>query len=353
MDSLRVIEDLACAFGPPGFEEDVIAAAQRHIPPGYQASRDNLLNFYIQKPRQDTGERKPTVLIDAHSDEIGLMVQAVKKNGTLAFVPLGGWVPATLSAQRMRIRNRDGQLITGVIVAKMPHFGGIEEPAPTLASMVLDIGATSKEEVIEQYKISPGCPVVPHSEFERRGDILIAKAFDDRLGCAAVLEVLDTLKDAELPVNIVGTLSSQEEMGIRGAKTIAARVKPDLAICFEGAPADDTLVEPQLIQTVMGKGPMLRHIDGGMITNPRLMRFALEAAAKAGIPVQEAIRTRGSTNGSWFHVANLGIPTLVISCPVRYAHSPHSMASLTDYKQCVALAAEVVRALDSEVIKAL
>jgi putative aminopeptidase FrvX len=359
MDSLQLIKDLTDAFGPPGFEGDVIVAAERYVPAGYETFRDNMLNFYMQKPRQagdsrlDAGHKRPVVLLDAHSDEIGLMVQAVKPNGTITFLPLGGWIPATLSGQRMVIRNRDGQYITGVIAAKMHHFGAGEEPPPSLAAMVIDIGASSKEEAVEKYKITPGCPVVPHSVFERRGDMLIAKAFDDRLGCAAVLEALDALKDADLPVDLVGALSSQEEMGIRGAKTVANRVRPDLAICFEGAPADDTLVEPGLVQTAMGKGPMLRHIDGGMITNPRLMRFVLDLAAKTGIAVQEAVRSRGSTNGSWFHVAGLGIPTLVISCPVRYAHSPHSMASLADYKQCVALAVAVVRELNEDIVGGL
>jgi putative aminopeptidase FrvX len=351
MDSLKLIKDLSQAFGPSGFEDDVIVAAKKYVPKGYKTQRDTMLNFYMQKPGHD--ENKPTVLVEAHSDEIGLIVQAVKENGTITFLPLGGWVPATLSAQRVRIRNREGQLITGVIAAKMHHFGGGEEPPPTLASMVIDIGASSKNEVINDYKINTGCPVIPHSEFERQGDILIAKAFDDRLGCAAVLELLDTFKGTDLPVNLTGVLSSQEEVGIRGAKSVANRVKPDLAICFEGAPADDTLVEKQLSQTAMGKGPMLRHIDSGMITNPRLLRFVLTTAETAGIPVQQAVRSRGSTNGSWYHTAGLGIPTLVISCPVRYAHSHHSMASLNDYKQCVKLATEVVKALNADVIKTL
>ncbi|MCL2498808.1 MAG: M20/M25/M40 family metallo-hydrolase [Defluviitaleaceae bacterium] len=351
MDSLQLIKDLSCAFGPSGFEEDVHAAAQKYIPPGYETSRDHLLNLYIQKPIHD--ESKPTVLIEAHSDEIGLIVQAVKSNGTMSFLPLGGWIPATLSAQRVCVRNCDGQLISGVIAAKMHHFGGAEEPPLKLDGMVIDIGAKSKEEVVEKYKITPGCPVVPHSVFEQQGDTLIAKAFDDRLGCAAVLEVLDALKASDLSVNLVGAFSSQEEVGIRGAKTVANRVKPDLAICFEGAPADDTLVDGQLVQTAMGKGPMLRHIDGGMITNPRLLRFALDIAARENIPVQEAVRSRGSTNGSWYHVAGLGIPTLVISVPVRYAHSPHSMTAAADYKQCVKLAEAVVKALDNNVIRSL
>jgi putative aminopeptidase FrvX len=342
MNSVQLLRDLTEAFGPSGFEEDVNTTAKKYVTAGYETAQDNMLNFYMQKPKRDN---LPTVLIEAHSDEIGLMVQAVKENGTMSFLPLGGWVPATLSGQRMRIRNRDGQLITGVIATKMHHFGGGEEPPPSFANMALDIGAHSKKEVIEKYKITPGCPVVPHSEFEQRGDILIAKAFDDRLGCAAVLEILHELKDTDLPVNLVGAFSSQEEVGIRGAKTLANHVKPDLAICFEGAPADDTLVEPSLVQTALGKGPMLRHIDGGMITNPRLMRFALEVAANEKIPVQEAVRARGSTNGSWYHISNLGVPTLVIACPVRYAHSHHSMVSLADYKQCIMLAVAVIKAL--------
>jgi len=347
MDSVQLLKVLTDAFGPSGFEEDVNAAALPFVPKGYETSRDSMMNFYLQKKPE---KGLPTVLIEGHSDEIGLMVQAVKPNGTMSFLPLGGWVPATLSGQRMRIRNRDGAYITAVIGAKMHHFGGGDEGPPKLENMMLDIGATSKEEVEKVYKIFPGCPVVPHAEFEQQHDRLIAKAFDDRLGCAAVLEVLDAFKKKKLPYNLVGAFSSQEEVGIRGAKTVANRIKPDLVICFEGAPADDTLVEPGLIQTRLGGGPMLRHIDGGMITNPRLLAFARAQAAKENITIQEAVRARGSTNGSWYHHANNGTPTLVISCPTRYAHSHHSMISLNDYKQCVLLATAVLGALTTEVM---
>ncbi|MCL2189493.1 MAG: M20/M25/M40 family metallo-hydrolase [Defluviitaleaceae bacterium] len=346
MNSIQLLKDLTNAFGPSGFEEDVNATALKYVPKGYETDRDNMLNFYMQKTSQ---KGKPTVLVEAHSDEIGLIVQAVKGNGTITFLPLGGWVPATLSGQRMVIRNSEGKLITGVIATAPTHFGGADAPAPKLEGMVIDIGAVSRAEVVDTYKISPGDPVVPHSVFEQQGDTLIAKAFDDRVGCAAVLEVLDTFKSKKLPLNLVGAFSSQEEVGIRGAKTMAARVKPDFAICFEGAPADDTLTD--LAQTSLGKGPMLRHIDGGMITNPRLMAYTLAAAQKAKIPVQQAVRKAGSTNGSYFHIAGTGIPTLVISCPTRYAHSPHSMISLNDYKQCVKLAVAVINGLDAKVLE--
>jgi len=346
MDSLQLLQELTAAFGPSGFEEEVNETAQKHIPAIYETSRDNMMNFYIQRP----GSKGPTVLVEAHSDEIGLIVQAVRGNGTISFLPLGGWVPATLSGQRMVIRNREGKYISGVMAARMTHFGGDQEPPPKLDAMSIDIGAVSKEEAIEKYKIFPGCPIVPHSTFEQQGDVLIAKAFDDRLGCAAVLEIMDTFKKKKLPINLVGAFSSQEEVGIRGAKTLANRVKPDFAICFEGAPADDTLVEANLVQTAMGKGPMLRLIDGGMISNPRVIQFARGVAEKAKIPVQEAVRARGSTNGSFFHISHLGVPTLVISCPVRYAHSHHSMISFSDYKQCVKLGKAVVEALNEKII---
>ena len=346
MDSIKMIKDLTNAFGPPGFEEDVVAAAQDYIPAGYTGERDSLMNFFMYKDTYK--ESSPTILIDAHSDEIGLMVQAIRPNGTIVIHNLGGWVPMALIAQKVQIKNLAGELITGVIAARAPHFGGMEE-APSLGSLILDVGASSKEEVENDFKIAPGCPIVPKAEFEMRGDTMIAKAFDDRIGCAVVLGALDALKETDLCV--VGALSSQEEVGLRGARVVANRVKPDFAICIEGAPADDTFAEGHMIQTRMGKGPMLRHIDGGMITNPRCVRFAREVAAKEGIVIQEAVRTLGGTNGGAIHMSGLGVPTLVVSCPVRYAHSHHSIASFSDYEACVKLTAALVRAASAEVVK--
>jgi len=348
MDSILMLKELTGAFGAPGFEEDVIEVAKKYIKPCYNTSRDSLLNFYIEKEKKDN---QPVVLLDAHSDEIGLMVQAVKSDGTLVFIPLGAWVPAALYAHKVLIRNQDGDFITGVIASNMAHFGGDKEPSKGIEQMTIDVGAASKEEVIEKYKIVPGCPIVPKSEFEQIGSKMIAKAFDDRIGCAVVLETLDKVSDTNLNVNIVGALTSQEEIGIRGAKVAANRVQPDVAICFEGAPADDTLVAPHLIQTALGKGPMLRIIDQSMVVNPRFHKFVVELAKKFDIPLQQAVRTRGGTNGGAYHLSQLGVPTIVIACPVRYAHSHNSITSVKDYENTVALTVEVVKALNEEIIK--
>jgi len=347
MDSLKMIRELSLAFGAPGFEDDVLDVAKKYVPAGYSSRRDSVLNFYMEKERNPA---LPTIMLDAHSDEIGLMVHAIKPDGTLVFTNLGGWVPAALYAQKMIIKTLDGKFISGVIVAMMHHFGGGADTNPSIETMSIDIGASSKQEVIEKYKIKPGCPIVPASDFEQRGDIMISKAFDCRIGCAAVLEVLDKVKDRQLGVNVTGVLTSQEEVGIRGAKVAANQIKPDIAICFEGAPADDTLAAPHMIQTRLGQGPMLRHIDRSMIANPRFLRFALDLAKEKNIPVQESVRTGGGTNASAISLSDNGVPTIVVSCPVRYAHSHNSITSISDYQNAVSLVVEIIAALNSEIV---
>jgi putative aminopeptidase FrvX len=345
--SVELISELTCAFGPSGFEDEVLEIAQKHIPKGFASSRDSMLNLYIERPRSG----KPLVIFDAHSDEVGLIVQAVRDDGCIAFTTLGGWVPSALYAQRMVIKNRDGKLVTGVIAAASPHLGG--EESPKIEKMLLDIGARSKAEVENDFKIGTGCPVAPAPFFELQNDTMFAKAFDCRIGCAAVLETMDALAAENLQVDIAGAISSQEEVGLRGAKVAANRTTPDLVICFEGAPADDTMVAPFMIQTALGRGPMIRHYDSAMVANPRLVRYALDIAAKHDIPVQQAVRTRGGTNGGAYQLSNLGVPALVISLPVRYIHSHNCLASLEDYTNAIKLATAITKELTPEIIKGL
>lgn len=350
MESIKLIKNLATAFGPPGFEDDVVKLARLFAPAESKIVEDSLRNLYIC-PKGIERPDLPTVLIDAHSDELGLMVQAIKPNGTITFTTLGDWVAHSLPSQKVSIKNLDGEFITGVVATRPPHFGQDSEPL-SIPQMVIDIGANCGEEVTEVYKIAPACPIVPYTDFTHDviHDVMTSKAFDCRLGCAAVLEVLHEVGDLDLGVNVVGALSSQEEIGMRGAVVVANRVKPDVAICFEGSPADDTFAEPHMIQTRLKHGPMLRHIDEGMITHPRFIRFALNLAKELHIPVQEAVRTGGKTNGMSIHLSNLGVPTIVVGLPVRYIHSHNSIASFADYKRGVQLVTEIVKSLNSEVI---
>jgi putative aminopeptidase FrvX len=161
---------------------------------------------------------------------------------------------------------------------------------------------------------------------------------------------MQELAGAELNVELVGAFASQEETGLRGATVTAQRVKPDIAICFEGCPADDTVVESYAVQTAIKKGPMLRHIDTRMITNPRFQRFALDMAAKKDIPVQEGVRTGGSTNGGVIHLSGKAVPVIVIGIPCRYIHTHYGIASYGDFEKAVTLACELIRTLIASII---
>ncbi len=219
--------------------------------------------------------------------------------------------------------------------------------------MSIDIGAASLKEARDVFGIRPGAPVVPDVAFEydEQHDLMFGKAFDNRLGCAAILATMAELEGEELKVNVVGAMASQEEVGARGAVVTARTVKPDIAIVFEGCPADDTVVPEAEIQTAIHRGPMLRHIDARMITNPRYQRFALDLADALGIPVQEGVRAGGSTNGASIHLSNQGVPTIVIGLPVRYIHSHYGIASHGDFRNAVRLACGIIRRLDAETIR--
>ena len=351
MSELELIAALSDAFGPSGFEDEVLSVLRACAPEGYSVTEDSLRNLYLRRQEQET---KPVVMLDAHSDEIGFMVQAIRPDGTLKFLPLGGWTSSNIPAHPVRVRSRDGRLIPGITGSKPPHFltDAEKNGMPDIGSMWIDIGASDIPEARDRFGIRPGAPVAPDVTFsyDDEHDLMVGKAFDNRLGCAAVLSVLQTIGNEVLNVDVVGAIAAQEEVGTRGASVTARRVKPQIAIVFEGAPADDRGTESWMIQTAVHKGPMLRHLDTRMITNPRFQRFALDLAEEFGIPVQEAVRSGGSTDGAPIHLSEAGIPCIVIGFPVRYAHTHYGIASLEDFRNGVRLAVEIIRKLNEETI---
>jgi putative aminopeptidase FrvX len=355
MNSLKLIEALSNAYGACGFEDQVVEIAEKFAQDEKLGSvrHDCNLNVYINSDK-NTGT-KPVVMLDAHSDEVSFVVQAIKPNGTLRFLPLGGWSDYTVPAHKVKVQTYDGRWVSGIVASTPVHFlgAGQKNACPTIPDMVIDVGATSKEEVEKIFNIHIGAPVVPDVTFEynEETDVMLGKAFDNRLGCAAVLETMKELKDLELDVDTVGVLSCQEEIGERGAFVTRDVVKPNIAICFEGCPADDTFTPDYFIQTAMKKGPMLRHFDRCMVTNPRFQRFSLELGRELGIPVQESVRSGGGTNGGPIHTSNGGVPVIVIGVPVRYIHSHHGFACVADYKNSVKLAVEIVKRLNEEQIQ--
>ncbi len=353
MEPITMIQELSNAFGVSGFEDEVLEVARRYAK-AYTShmEEDSMRNLYLHYAGNQP--QRPVLMLDAHSDETGFMIKAVRPNGTLEFLPLGGWVASTVPAHKVKIKNRDGELISGVVASKPPHYMSAAEQAQSLTmdQMVIDVGACSAEEV-KAMGIGVGAPVVPDVQMEycEQNGVLLGKAFDCRIGCAVLLEVLHRLNRSSLAVNVVGTLSSQEEIGERGVKTAVERVQPDIAIVLEGAPADDTFEPGYRVQTALHQGPMVRHMDRSMITNPRFIRFVLDEAEKLQIPVQEAVRSGGGTNGAMIHVAAGGVPTVVISVPVRYTHSHHCFTALDDFERTVQLVTHIIEALTPEQIR--
>jgi len=351
---IKMVEDFTNAFGAPGFEDDVLEEIKKHIS-DMKWERDSINNLFIYFGEKEEG--KPTVLLDCHSDEVGFMVEHINDNGSLRFLPLGGWHVGNIPAMSVVIKNSKEEYIRGVVASKPPHFMTEEEKSrlPKLSELSIDIGTNSYEETVNLYGIEVGNPAVPEVTFtyDEKIGIMRAKAFDNRLGTVAAIEVLKQFQEmkANLDVNLVVSVSAQEEVGLRGAQVAAQRIQPDFVIVFEGSPADDSF---QLGREAKGKlrgGVQLRALDAAMVSNPRVLEFAKKIAREKEIPFQMIVREKGSTNGGKYHITGKGIPTLVLGIPTRYAHTSYCYASLADTKAAVDLAREVVQSLNRNKIE--
>jgi len=353
IDTVKLIEKLSNANGVSGFEDEVTGIVRDSVKGVAEVTEDSLRNLYLHM-KSNADQDNPLVMIDGHSDEVGFMVQSITEKGMLKFIAIGGWSAQTVPAHRVRVRNSEGHYLTGVIASKPVHFMTDEEKNKpvTLSNMIIDMGAVSRDEVIHEMKIEPGAPVVPHAIFEysENTDIMLGKAFDNRLGCAAVVETLQSLTTNNLNVGVVGTISSQEEVGLRGARVSAETVRPDVAIVFEGTPADDTHADKYSSQSALKKGPQIRHRDSSMITNPRFVAFARKVAGENNIPFQDAVRQAGGTDGGSIHLTKHGIPTIVIGIPVRYIHTHYGLTALPDFKHAVEWCVKIVEKLNKEII---
>ena len=323
--TLEMIAAISNANGTSGFEDEVVAAIRPYAEGLGEITEDHMRNLYIR--RKENNGKRPVVQLDAHSDEVGFMVQAICPNGTLRIIQIGGWVNHNIPAHKVWVRNRFGEYIPGITASKPPHFMTEQErKAPLdMKDITVDVGAVSKEEAIERFGIRIGEPVVPDVTFTYS-------------------------ETTDLMVDIVGACAAQEEVGVRGATVTAQVIKPDIAIVFEGCPADDTCVEEYMVQTAIKRGPMLRHMDARMITNPHYQRYALDLAEKLGIPVQAAVRSAGSTNGAAIHLTEKAVPVIVIGVPVRYAHTHYGISAYADFDNAVKLACEILKRLDEELI---
>lgn len=353
--AVELLRELTEAHGAPGFEDEVRAIFVDELEGMGEISTDGNGSVFCENAESAGG---PRVLLTGHMDEVAFRVQNITHDGFLKFVPLGGWWPHVLLAQRVMVRTWDGKKVLGVVSSKPPHFLPESQRSKVMSidQMFIDVGAKGRSDVEANFGIRVGDPIVPQTSFTpmHHPDLFMAKAFDNRVGMACAIQATQELALIGHPNTLIACGTVQEEVGVRGATTAANQAKPDVAIVLEGAPADDTpgfnILESQ---GVMGRGVQIRLQDPTAIMNPALVDLVVRVAEENAIPYQLTVRSSGGTDARAFHLSGTGIPSIVLAAPSRYIHSHNSMVNVSDYLSMVELSIALVQKLDQNEVDAL
>jgi len=336
-----VLEKLSNACGVAGREEEVRVLMKKLLKPNVdEIKEDKLGNIIgIRKGKKNA----PTVMLAAHMDEIGVMVKNITKEGFLQFSKIGGIDDRILIAQKVLVHTDKGP-ISGIIGSRPPHILKEEEKKKVVEAdkLFIDIGATSKEDA-QKMGVRIGTPASFDIQFVQvRKDTVLGKAFDNRAGCAALIEIMKRLRTVNCTVYAVGTI--QEEVGLRGATVAAFQLHPDVGVALDVTVAGDVPgVKEVEAPAKMRKGPSLTVTDSGLITHPKVLRWLIDAAEQSKVPYQlEAVLT-GTTDAARIALSREGVPSGVISIPTRYIHSPASLLSLSDLENTVKLAVAAIK----------
>ncbi|MBO9312578.1 MAG: M42 family metallopeptidase [Chloroflexus sp.] len=354
MDAMmQLLKELTEAHGASGYEGPVRTLMRRYLEPVSEIEGDNLGSIIARRIGVPDG---PRIALAAHLDEIGLLVTRITDDGFLKFQPLGGWWDHVLLGTRVEVMTRQGSII-GVIGAKPPHILSNDERNRLVdkKSMYIDIGASSREEAMA-WGVRPGDSVVPVGPFlpMRNPDLFMAKALDNRVGCAIVVETIRRLVNERHPNIVYGIGNVQEEVGLRGAATTTYLVKPDIGFAIDTAIAGDMPgVGADDAMSRLGQGPAILLIDGSLIAHTALRHLVIDVAAEEGIPLQFDLMPGGGTDGGRMHIFGSGVPTVVIGPPVRYIHSTSAIVHRRDIEQTVQLLLALVRRLDGETVRRL
>lgn len=337
------LEKLSNASGVVGREEEVRnLMASLMKPYTDEVYVDKLENVIAVKKGKNNASK---VMLAAHMDEIGLMVKTINKEGFLQFAKMGGIDDRILLAQKVIVQSSKGP-VHGIVGSKPPHIQKEEERKKivTFDELFIDIGADSKKEVAKM-GVRIGDPVVFDEKYMSIGkDLAIGKAFDNRIGCAVMVETLRLLKETKCNVFAVGTV--QEEVGLRGAATAAFGVDPDVGIALDVTVAGDVPGVKEFDSAVkMGKGPTLTVTDAGLVTHPKVLRLLLDTAEENKIAYQLETGLMGTTDAARISLARQGVPSGTVSVPARYIHSPVGMISLKDAENSAKLTASAIQSI--------
>lgn len=351
----RLLEELTNAAGPPGFEGPVREIVVREFEElGAAIEYDGLGSVIATGPGSADG---PRIMVTAHMDEVGLMVQYVRPDGFIRFKTLGGWLRQALPDQRWVIVGSAGPVlaVSGLRTIHVTPTAERNQVWP-LEQIFLDVGARSAQEV-EAMGIRPGDPVAPWSPFTvMPNGRYAAKGWDDRVGIAVMLEAARRISEGEIqtPNRIVWVATVQEEVGLRGAQTSVHIADPDLGISIEaGVAADYPGARPEQAQERLGRGPGMFLLDSSMIPNTKLRDFFFDVAEEEGIPLQGDVLTGYGEDGAEIQRYDTGRPSVNITVPTRYLHSHTGIIQRSDFDHAVDLLIAVLTRLDGSTVERL
>ena len=350
--NLQMLKDLTDANGIPGNERAPREVMKKYIEPfADEIETDNLGSLIAKKVGDENG---PKIMVAGHLDEIGFMVTQIDDKGFLKFQTVGGWWEQVMLSQRVTVTTRKGEEIIGVIGSKPPHIlpADVRKKAVDVKDMFIDIGASSKEEALS-WGVLPGDMVTPYFEFNvmKNEKHLLAKAWDNRIGCAIAIDVLKALKDEQHPNIVYGVGNVQEEVGLRGAKTSSFKIQPDIGFAVDVGIAGDTPgITPKESTSKIGAGPQILIYDASMVAHTGLRDFVVGIAEEAGIPFQYEAIAGGGTDAGSIHLTANGVPSLAIGIATRYIHSHAGILHRDDYDNAVKLIVEVIKKLDRQTV---
>ncbi|WP_027120361.1 M42 family metallopeptidase [Mycoplasmopsis lipofaciens] len=336
------------------YEEPVVDALKKNTKSEkLEFSRDNFGSLIIKN--KTTLKNAPKIMIAAHMDEVGYLVRSIEENGNLLVSVVGGvWPAAVIGTKAKIVTNKDNKTIYGIFGHTSIHIMENKkiQQVPQTKELFVDCGFMSKKEA-EEFGIEIGDRIYMSGEsLDMPNNLIAGKAMDNRAGVTAIDFVANNIKDLDLKneVFLVGTV--QEEVGTRGAKTSVSIIKPDIAFAIDTGASHDTT---GCIKgtPVLGKGVALLVQDRAVLTDPKLTEMLMEIARKHKIPAYKYIAEGGGTDGAELQYGEGGVPTITLSIPQRYLHSPIGVCSLIDIQAAIDLITEFIKVFDDKKLQEL
>ncbi|MBM7580985.1 M42 family metallopeptidase [Jeotgalibacillus terrae] len=328
----QLLEQLTALHGPSGHEQPVSKWVRDTVKPLVDEVKVDALGNVIAVKK---GARQgPAMVMTAHMDEVGFIVKKIEESGLLRFEKLGGNDDRLLLTQKVQLRTKSG-LLTGVIGSISAHYAKFDDAGKVRnhRQLYIDIGAKNKEHAIE-LGVEVGTPVTWKPDMEFLGNEttgrFVGKGFDDRAGCAVLIQTLQELQDEDFAGTVTAVFTVQEEVGLRGAQVAARQVEADVAIALDTTAVSDTPEETMDASLALGAGTGIKVLDFSLISHPAVKEKLIRLANDNKITYQLEVFPGIGTDGGAMSLANHGIPTGVLSIPSRYAHSPVEVIDMED-----------------------